>query len=52
MADVQLSATLSEGRGTVTVIQQPTAANGYTAVVEIRDPQRGYGFYDLNLNWY
>lgn len=47
-----VSVGVTQGRGSVSVIQQPTAANGYTAVVHISDPQPGAGFYDLNLSWY
>ena len=38
-------------RGTVTVVQQPSAANGWTAVIRIHDPQPGFGHYDFNVNW-
>jgi hypothetical protein len=40
-----------EGRGSVTVVQQPSARNGYTAVIEIRDPRSGYGYYDFDVVW-
>jgi len=40
------------GRGDVTVIQQPTARNGYTAVVRVEDHRGGYGRYDFDLRWY
>ena len=32
---------LLEGRGTVRVIQQPSAANRYTAIVQVKDAQGG-----------
>ena len=35
----------------VTVVQQPTAANGYTAVIRIQDPQRGPGHYSFEVTW-
>src|SRR5579885_1921405 len=41
----------NQGRGTVSVIQQPSSWNGYTTVIRVRDPQGGYGFYDFNLMW-
>lgn len=41
----------NQGRGTVSVVQQPSSWNGYTTVIRIRDPQGGYGFYDFNLMW-
>ena len=40
------------GRGDVTVIQQPTARNGYTAVIRVEDRSGGYGRYDFDLRWY
>jgi len=46
-----VSVVQNQGRGTVTVIQQPSNYNGYTTVLRIRDPQGGYGFYDFNLVW-
>jgi len=46
-----LSVEMTEGRGSIAVIQQPTPENGYTAAVRIRDPQRGYGHYAFNLLW-
>ena len=41
----------NQGRGSVSVIQQPAAWNGYTTVIRVKDPQGGYGFYDFNLIW-
>ena len=41
----------SQGRGTVYVAQQPNASNGYTAVIRVRDPQGGYGFYDFEVDY-
>lgn len=40
-----------DGRGSVTVMQQPTARNNYTAVLRVRDPQPGYGHYSFRLTW-
>jgi hypothetical protein len=39
------------GRGSVAVVQQPTAANGWKAVIRVHDPQPGYGHYDLDVTW-
>jgi hypothetical protein len=36
-----------EGRGKVDVIQQPSARNGYTAVVRLRDPAGGASRYRI-----
>ena len=41
----------NSGRGTVTVVQQPSSWNNYTTVIRIKDPQGGYGYYDFNLLW-
>lgn len=49
--DLQLRVTQRQGRGDVFVVQQPSSVNGYTAVIRIRDPQGGYGFYDFDLTW-
>ena len=47
--DAQLIVSQQQGRGTVYVAQQPTAYNGYTAVIRVRDPQGGYGYYDFTV---
>jgi hypothetical protein len=39
------------GRGSVTVVQQPAATNGWTAVIRVHDPQPGYGHYDFDVAW-
>lgn len=39
------------GRGEASVKQQPTAANGYTAIVRVRDPQPGFGHYAFMAMW-
>jgi hypothetical protein len=41
----------AQGRGQVNVIQQPTAQNGYTTVIRVRDPQGGYGYYNFDAVW-
>jgi len=38
-------------RGTVEVVEQPSAVNGYTAVIRIRDPQRDAADYEFVLIW-
>jgi hypothetical protein len=49
--DAQLVVSQRQGRGTVYIAQQPTAYNGYTAVVRVRDPQGGYGYYDFEVDY-
>ena len=45
----QASVSVTEGRGQVQVVQQPSAANGYTTIVRISDPQGGYGRYTFDV---
>jgi hypothetical protein len=49
--DVDIRVRERQGRGTVTVVQQPRQWNGYTAVIRVRDPQGGFGYYDLDVSW-
>jgi hypothetical protein len=49
--DGELRIATNRGRGRVTVIQQPNASNGYTAVVDIADPQGGADTYSLTGYW-
>ena len=44
-----LSVVQSSGRGSVSIVQQPSQWNGYTTVIRVRDPQGGYGFYDFSV---
>lgn len=39
------------GRGTVTVLQQPSNMNDYVAIVQIFDPNGGAGDYELDISW-
>jgi hypothetical protein len=49
--DAQLVISQRSGRGSVYVAQQPSAYNGYTAVIRVRDPQGGYGYYDFQVDY-
>lgn len=40
-----------QGRGRVDVVQQPSAQNGYTTIVRVRDTQGGRGSYDIAAFW-
>jgi len=40
-----------QGRGRVDVIQQPSARNGYTAVIRLRDPAGGAARYRIAAYW-
>lgn len=46
-----LTVVQNQGRGSVSIVQQPTSANGYTTVVRVKDAQGGYGYYDFDLMW-
>jgi hypothetical protein len=39
------------GRGEASIKQQPTAENGYTAIIRVRDPQPGFGHYSFMAMW-
>jgi hypothetical protein len=45
--DVQVYVQEQEGRGSVVVVQQPNAYNGYTAILRVRDPAGGMGYYNF-----
>lgn len=38
-----------EGRGNIQIVQQPSTGNNYMAVIQINDPQTGYGHYDFDV---
>jgi len=50
-SNVTLNVVQNQGRGSVSVIQQPAQWNGFTTVIRVKDPQGGYGYYDFNLIW-
>ena len=39
------------GRGSVTLVEAPVAANGYRALIRVEDQARGSDFYRLRLDW-
>jgi hypothetical protein len=49
--DVTLTVRQRSARGTVSVVQQPSQWNGYTAVIRVRDRQGGFGYYDFDVTW-
>jgi hypothetical protein len=49
--NVTVGANKKEGRGSVKVIQQPSAANDYTAIVEIFDEGGGAKSYTVEVFW-
>jgi hypothetical protein len=48
---VTVTATRLEGRGDVTVVQQPNRSNGFTAIVQIYDPKGGADNYRVRISW-
>jgi len=50
-ADGYVTVQMREGRGRADVVEQPSAQNGYTTVVRIRDTQGGVGQYDVAAFW-
>lgn len=50
-SNAQMSVVQNQGRGSVTVTQQPSSWNGYTTVIRVKDQQGGYGYYDFDLMW-
>lgn len=48
---VNLSIDRHAGRGSIQVVQQPSAWNGYTAIIRIHDPSGGASFYDFSASW-
>src|SRR5262249_13158314 len=49
--DGEVSVRMLDGRGTADVIRQPSAENGYSTVVRIRDPKGGSGMYHIAVDW-
>ncbi|MGA9838268.1 MAG: hypothetical protein WBQ26_13210 [Gemmatimonadaceae bacterium] len=49
--DATLELRVHEGRGDVTIFQQPKESNGYTAIFKVRDPMSGLGHYDFDASW-
>ena len=49
--DVQVIVNDQNGRGSVSVVQQPSSYNGYTAVIRVYDPRPGYGGYNFDISW-
>ena len=49
--DVRLEMARQEGRGNVSIVQQPSVWNGYVAIVRIDDGRRGYGAYSFDIRW-
>jgi len=50
-ADVEVSVRKRDGRGRVSVVQQPNRSNNYTAVVKIDDEKGGADDYEIEMEW-
>lgn len=50
-SQVKLEINKKKGRGSAKVIQQPSAGNGFTAIVEISDSDGGAKEYELEMYW-
>jgi len=50
-SDVTVVVSDRAGRGSVSVVQQPSAWNNYTAVVRVYDPRPGYGDYSFDVSY-
>ncbi|CAN5360944.1 hypothetical protein BH10ACI2_BH10ACI2_06140 [soil metagenome] len=46
-----VSARLRDGRGSVSVIQQPDRSNGFAAIVQVYDPKGGASDYKVDISW-
>jgi hypothetical protein len=49
--DARVRVLRADGRGQVQVVQQPSSANDYTAVLRIVDRQAGASYYDVEASW-
>jgi hypothetical protein len=49
--NVNLRLDQRSGRGSIAVVQQPSAWNGYTAIIRINDSRSGAAFYDFTAYW-
>jgi len=47
----RISVRKRNGRGTVSVIEQPSAGNDFTAVIQIFDPRGGDDEYEVEVTW-
>lgn len=46
-----ITMTIVQGRGSTTIVQQPSAANSFTAVIEFSDPPGGADWYEVLLGY-
>ena len=50
-ADVRVSLNKRNGRGQVSVIDQPNQSNNYTAIIKIDDDKGGADDYEIEVEW-
>jgi hypothetical protein len=51
LVSCRISVVKDVGRGDVTILEQPSSRNDYTAVVKVNDPQDGRGDYKITVSW-
>ncbi len=49
--DVTVTVRERSGRGSVSIVQQPSQWNNYTAIIRVSDRQSGFGHYDFDVSW-
>ncbi|WP_411282292.1 hypothetical protein [Gemmatimonas sp.] len=49
--NVNLQIEQRSGRGSIAVVQQPSAWNGYTAIIRVNDSRAGAAYYDFVAYW-
>jgi hypothetical protein len=49
--NVNLRLDQRSGRGSISVVQQPSSWNGYTAIIRINDSRSGAAYYDFTAYW-
>lgn len=50
-ADVRVSVSKRDGRGQVSVVEQPNSSNNYTALIKIDDDKGGADDYEIEVEW-
>jgi hypothetical protein len=50
-ADVRVSVNKRNGRGQVSVVEQPNQSNNYTAIIKINDDKGGADDYEIEMEW-
>jgi hypothetical protein len=51
LQEVKVSLKKKEGRGSAKVVQQPSAGNDFTTIIQVLDKNGGAKEYELEINW-